>query len=311
MSGYATVEINKLNDRAAKQHLEAPVVVRGNRIRSVTLTIPLLETDRQGRGTYLIVKLPTDTVDELMDRVVALPEEKRSDFLRSWIRENQEAVLSRYFEIRDKGKKTRKFRYDVVPVPAGAPLAEKRKAVPRKAGKARPQPPATKKRTEDLVIVRRDTPGMKERAITLPRGYMAHQREKEADRQKREKAGVLTVSIPVSDPDQVGKELYMSDPHPILYSDPDKGDAKMSVKVRFVGVEQTSKSKKTTRKELTYKVSRFIGGNFTKYLSKEHNYAGRKLREAKDKVRDRVLTIAGSVVSKATGRSKAIREYAP
>jgi|GEM_PF-4626956 len=304
MSGYATVEINKLNDRAAKQHLETPVVVRGNRIRSVTLTIPLSETDRKGRGSYLVVKLPKDAVDELMDRAAALPEEKRTGFIRDWIGRNQEAVLSRYFEIRDKGKKTRKFRYDVVPVPSEP--AERRKAVPRKAEK----PPAAKKRAEDLLIIRRDT-SVKEREIKLPPGYARRQREREAEMKKRETAGVLKVSIPVSDPGLVGKELYTSDPSPILYSDPEKGDAKMNVRVRFVGVEKTPDSEETTRDRLTHKVSRYILENFTKYLSKEHSYSGRDLETAKNKLRDRVSTIASLVVSKAAGRSKTIRKFAP
>jgi len=110
----AAVEVKNLNKRAARQQLATPVITRRNKVVSVKITIPLLEKDRKGRGTYLIAELPKEMVDDAIYQASKLPEAKRSAFIRKWIRENQKAVLEQYIKV--KGEEPKRFRYDVVPV---------------------------------------------------------------------------------------------------------------------------------------------------------------------------------------------------
>jgi hypothetical protein len=131
----ATVEANRLNEKAAGQHLETEVVLRGRSVRSLTQTIPLAEPeDRRGRGRYLVVKIPRETVQELKRRAQELPEDRRNDFVRRWMIRNKQAVLEQYLRLRDKsGRKTiKRFRHDVVPVRTerGPMVPSRREAAP-------------------------------------------------------------------------------------------------------------------------------------------------------------------------------------
>lgn len=115
MGEQANVAVRRLNDRAAAQNIRTPVVVRKGKVKSVTITIPLFEpNDKQGRGKYLVAELPKAIVDDLLRQASNLPEKERSDFIKEWLKKNQEAVLNQYLKVKGKSPKT--FRYDVIPV---------------------------------------------------------------------------------------------------------------------------------------------------------------------------------------------------
>jgi hypothetical protein len=106
-SVQAEVQRNILSTGAARHQISHPVEMRRGDLRSVTLTIPLLE-----KGAFLVVKLPIPIVQEVVRQSRELPESERSQFVREWIMRNQQAVLEQYVQ---SGRGQKRFRYDVIP----------------------------------------------------------------------------------------------------------------------------------------------------------------------------------------------------
>jgi hypothetical protein len=313
MAGQATVVVNRFNDRAARQHLETPVVARGGSIRSVTLTIPLLEPDdRQRRGRYLVVEMPRETVQELTRRALELPEDRRAGFLKTWIMRNQQAVLDQYLRIRDErgAEQIRRFRYDVVPVPTAAAA---RAAVPRRAAERRTAPrtgPAPQPQPIGGLVIRRRAPPPAEREDVPERPILPQFRPRQTEGTgTRESPLVIQVPVPVSDSDQIGEQLHEG-VAPLLYQPASGSAVSMQVRVRFVGARPAAEGQQTTRRELHRQVEGLLVSSFRRYLREERRFTRRQIRDAEGAIRTTLSRAARSIVT-AAARNDAVRAYAP
>ncbi|MFH0885024.1 MAG: hypothetical protein V1861_04900 [Candidatus Micrarchaeota archaeon] len=154
----AEVSIRNMNQSEAREAMANQVEIRRGEVRSITLTIPLLSD----QNSYLVVRLPEESVRSLMDHVATLPEGERNAFIKEWVMRNQAAVLEQYI---NSGQSSRHFRYDVVPVrveqaqePASReaqPASPVASAVPSRREQPSPQPPVLE--AEPLIIRRTTT----------------------------------------------------------------------------------------------------------------------------------------------------------
>lgn len=104
----ASVTLQTIPPSAARS--QSPIHQRKDgSIDAITITIPLLRE----KDSYLVVKLPADTVAEITGYIQELPEKDRNQFLIKWIIQNADAVLDQFIRT---GAKDHQFRYDVVPV---------------------------------------------------------------------------------------------------------------------------------------------------------------------------------------------------
>ncbi|MEW6722463.1 MAG: hypothetical protein AB1324_04325 [Candidatus Micrarchaeota archaeon] len=135
----APVERQTLTSAQAQRALSNPVTLRRGEVQSITLTIPLLSD----RNSYLVVRLPDESVRALMSHLGTLPQDQRREFTVEWIMRNQQAVLDQYVR---SGGSERRFRYDVVPIQAQPPILS---STPRRVDEQRPPARETVPRREE------------------------------------------------------------------------------------------------------------------------------------------------------------------
>lgn len=128
----ADVNVRTLRAAAAHEALQHPVELRRGEVRSITLTIPLLNDNT----SYLVVRLPDNVVQALLTHVRTLPQSERQEFIYNWVMRNQQAVIEQHIR---SGGRDRRFRYDVVPIQALPRVTE---STPRRV-EPPPQPPVS------------------------------------------------------------------------------------------------------------------------------------------------------------------------
>ncbi len=128
----ADVNVRTLRAAAAHEALQHPVELRRGEVRSITLTIPLLNDNT----SYLVVRLPDNVVQALLTHVRTLPQNERQEFIYNWVMRNQQAVIEQHIR---SGGRDRRFRYDVVPIQALPRVTE---STPRRV-EPPPQPPVS------------------------------------------------------------------------------------------------------------------------------------------------------------------------
>ncbi len=139
----AEVRMQTLPQSLAQRQMASPVETsRKGEIRGMTLTVPLLS----GRDSYLVVRVPEQSVKDLAAYVLTLPEKDRSEYVRQWVLNNQQAVLEQYVR---NGRQEKRFNYDVMPVKSSAGLLPRKNIPTPKPVSPAPayQPPAAKPAT--------------------------------------------------------------------------------------------------------------------------------------------------------------------
>ncbi|NYZ74480.1 hypothetical protein H0O00_05025 [Candidatus Micrarchaeota archaeon] len=127
----AEVRLQTLSQSLAQRQMSSPLETsRKGEIKGMTLTVPLLS----GRDSYLVVRLPEQSVKDLVDYVRSLPEKDRAGFVRQWVLNNQQAILEHYVR---NGRQEKRFNYEITPIKSfGYAVPNKTIAASKPAAKA-------------------------------------------------------------------------------------------------------------------------------------------------------------------------------
>jgi hypothetical protein len=105
------VEKTTLTGNRAAPYLNPIETNRKGEATGVVFAVPLFSE----RNAFLVVRLPQSVAQDLARAVSDKPEAERSQFIRDWVKQNQLAIYDQYIS---SGGKSRRFRYDVIPVKA-------------------------------------------------------------------------------------------------------------------------------------------------------------------------------------------------
>jgi len=130
-------------------------------ITEIVLSVPVFFE----KNTFLMVHIPKNVVQDLVKSAAALPESERPQFIRDWIKKNQQAVYDKYVA---SGGKTTHFDYEAAPIAAPTILPKPKRVEPPPTVFPTSQEPP--KRTMNLgeLVVRGDKPPEEKIALVSP-----------------------------------------------------------------------------------------------------------------------------------------------
>lgn len=120
--GKAEAKVVQLPDATAIEQINRPLDIKNGEIEGITLTMPTSTP-----GSYLVVRLPDEVVDEMVNYYKSLLPSMRAGFLDDWISKNQEKALEEYL-----GGAGNSFSFDAVPARPNPYLSH---ATPRRASR--------------------------------------------------------------------------------------------------------------------------------------------------------------------------------
>ncbi len=95
-----TAEVQKMKPKVASKKISS--FTKQKEVKDIVIPVPLME-----KGQYLVVTIPSEAVQEMLDNAGKLPTKERVDFINNWIKDNIHMAIDEYVE---KGKK--KFTVD-------------------------------------------------------------------------------------------------------------------------------------------------------------------------------------------------------
>jgi hypothetical protein len=100
------------------------VNIVAGKIKSITLALPVVRE----KDTYLMIRLPEQTLTELLEKSKLVPKPQRKQFIQNWLMKNQQVALDYYMK---SGAKD--FTYDSISVQLNriSLIPEKVKPIPR------------------------------------------------------------------------------------------------------------------------------------------------------------------------------------
>ncbi|VVC04756.1 Uncharacterised protein [Candidatus Bilamarchaeum dharawalense] len=102
-----TVEYVTLPTTQAAKMFSPNVEFVGKELRSITLTLPLLNPS----DSYLIIRLPHESLKEMTQYIKTLPKNQQISFVYDWLMRNQNVALEKY-----QKNKAKQFTYDIIPL---------------------------------------------------------------------------------------------------------------------------------------------------------------------------------------------------
>lgn len=111
----ARVEVQSLSVAEAVRQMASPVTLRNGRIRSLIISVPLIEQ----RNRYLVLQVPQSIITALNDHLLSLPGGGRGRYMRRWHHRNQMAMLEAYTGSGVAGRAGRqRFDFHILPLSA-------------------------------------------------------------------------------------------------------------------------------------------------------------------------------------------------
>jgi hypothetical protein len=143
----AIAEVKTLLPREAERVMSNAVIVLAGQVRAITLVVPLMEKDK-----YLVVKLPDQTVKDLIRSASTQSKEKRQAFITDFIAKNQQAMVAQHIRTGEPSR----FTFKVIGLDqAATPMAPI--VTPRRVEAQKPQPVKVPQ-PQPTVVPRRATP---------------------------------------------------------------------------------------------------------------------------------------------------------
>lgn len=261
--------VETLGESVARRHLIKPAKVKGGKVTGITIMVPLLSK----KDSYLVLKLPTAEVDELLKHVSTLPKGERAGVVRDWVIKNQELMLKEYI----KSGRKQAFSFNlasIVPTPDKKP--EKVDPVPEL------------RRGERTAVELKPT-------LPIPPKIIGGE--------GTEKNPIkINVPVPIAKEHLVGTKLY-SGKTPLQF-----GERRIHLSIRFVAVTEPagSEPRTTTREQLLSEIARVVSGS--NQLKLIYTATG---NEAKNIGGIRLGGAASGLISEACRKNEAIRHYVP
>ncbi len=131
-------------------------------ITEIVLSVPIFFE----KNTFLVVHIPKNVVQDLIKSTAAQPESERAQFIRDWIKNNQQAIYEKYVA---SGGKTTHFDYEAAQIAAPTTLPKPTKVQPPPTVfQTTPEPPKRVIRLDGAVVTGEKPPAEKIALVSPP-----------------------------------------------------------------------------------------------------------------------------------------------